>query len=103
MKKVLREAITNNTPFWVLTIVAILMLVVAFILPPTAIIDKSILYAVSELMGFGALWAVVKAIDNGQTASVSHGNTTITIGKDDIEENDFGNYIPDASESDDTL
>lgn len=86
MGKILKQAIVGNTPFWVLTIVAILLLIVAFVLPPTAIIDKSILTAVGELMGFGALWAVVKAIDKGVPAKLSHNNTTLTIGDEDEEE-----------------
>ena len=86
MGKIFKQAIVGNTPFWVLTIVAILLLIVAFVLPPTAIIDKSILTAVGELMGFGALWAVVKAIDKGVPAKISHNNTTLTIGDEDEEE-----------------
>lgn len=86
MGQIIKQAVSNNTPFWILTIFAILLLAVAFILPPTAIIDKSILTAVSELMGFGALWAVVKAIDNGTPAKIKHNNTEITVGDDDNEE-----------------
>jgi len=88
MSQVLKKAIVGNTPFWVLTIVAILLLIVAFILPPTAIIDKSVLAAVGELMGFGALWAVVKAIDEGTSATLKHNNTSLTVGKEEEEEND---------------
>jgi len=92
MGQVLKKAIVGNRPFWVLTIVAILMLVVAFILPPAAVIDKSILTAVGELMGFGALWAVVKAIDKGVPAKLSHRDTTLTIGDDDDDnDNNFSN------------
>ena len=92
MGKILKEAIAGNTPFWVLTIFAILLLGVAFALPPTAIIDKSILTAVSELMGFGALWVVVKAIDKGTPAKLKHRDTTLTIGEDDDDnDTDFSN------------
>ena len=87
MGKILLGAMEHNTPFWLLTIVAILLLVVAFILPPTAIIDKSILYAVSELMGFGALWAVVKAIDKNVPATLKHRDTSLTIGDADDSDN----------------
>ena len=86
MAEILKKAIVGNAPFWVLTIFAILLLAVAFILPPTAIIDKSILTAVSELMGFGALWAVVKAIDNGTTAKLKHNNTELTVGDSEEDE-----------------
>ena len=95
MGQVLRKAIVSNHPFWVLTIVAILLLVVAFALPPTAVIDKSILYAVGELMGFGALWAVVKAIDKGVPAKLSHRDTTLTIGEDDNDTDDNYSDTPE--------
>lgn len=88
MGKVLREAIVDNTPFWALTIFAIVLLAVAFILPPTAIIDKSVLTAVGELMGFGALWAVVKAIEKGTPATLKHGSTSLTLGDDNDGEKD---------------
>ena len=86
MGKVLREAIVGNTPFWVLTIFAIILLAVAFALPPTAIIDKSVLTAVGELMGFGALWAVVKAIDKGTPATLKHGKTSLTVNEEEKQE-----------------
>lgn len=79
MGEIMKNAVFHNTPFWVLTITAIVLLVVAFILPPTAVIDKSVLMAVGELMGFGALWTVVKAIDKGTTARVKHNNTEISV------------------------
>ena len=88
MGKVLREAIVGNTPFWVLTIFAIILLAVAFALPPTAIIDKSVLTAVSELMGFGALWVIVKAIDKGTQATLKHGKTSLTVNEEEKEEED---------------
>ena len=86
MGRILKDAIAGNAPFWVLTIFAILLIAVAFILPPTAIVDKSILTAVGELMGFGALWAVVKAIDKGTSAKLQHGNTSLTVGGEEKEE-----------------
>lgn len=85
MGEILKKATIGNTPFWVLTVTAIFLLVTAFFLPPTAIIEESILIAVSELMGFGALWAVVKAIDKGTSAKLSHRDTTLTIGDDDTD------------------
>ena len=86
MGQVLKKAIVGNTPFWVLTIFAIILLAVAFALPPTAIIDKSVLTAVGELMGFGALWAVVKAIDMGTSATLKHGKTSLTVNEEEQKE-----------------
>ena len=83
MRKIIKEAVIGNVPFWILTLFTIILLTFAFFLPPTAIIDKSVLAAVGELMGFGALWTVVKAIDKGASAKLQHNNTSLTIGDED--------------------
>lgn len=86
MSKKVREAYENyvehNTWFKVLSICAIALIVASFIVPPLGIIDSSVLAAVGEIFGFAALWTLIKAIDKGKVASVSHGSTTISIGKD---------------------
>lgn len=63
----------------ILTITSIVLIVGAFFVPPMAIIDSSILAAVGELAGFGAIWEVSKAIDKGVDASVKHNDTEITV------------------------
>lgn len=68
----------------ILTIVSILLISGAFFVPPMAIIDSSVLAAVGELAGFGAIWQVSKAIDKGVDASVKHNDTEITVTNSDI-------------------
>ena len=68
----------------ILTIVSILLISGAFFVPPMAIIDSSVLAAVGELAGFGAIWQVSKAIDKGVDASVKHNDTEITVTNPDI-------------------
>lgn len=51
-----------------------------------AIIDKSILYAVGEIFGFAALWAVLRAIDKGGVARMRHGKTSLEIANENKEE-----------------
>lgn len=79
MKKFWSDYIANNLFFWVFSIIGILMMVVAFFIPPTAHIDSSILVAVGEINGFIALGAVLKAIDKGSSASIKHNGTELTI------------------------
>lgn len=62
------------------------LIIASFITPPMWIIDGSILAAVGELFGFAALGEVAAAIERGHSASISHGNTTIEIKKEDEEE-----------------
>ena len=65
---------------------SIALLVAAFICPPTAVIDKSILAAVGELAGFAAIGTVIKALDMGAKASVKRGDTELIVNADKEEE-----------------
>ena len=80
----------NNTFFWVFSIIGVILIIVAFILPPLSVIDNSVLIAVGEINGFAALGAVIKSIDKGRSASIRHNNTelTITSNEDDKEEDE---------------
>lgn len=79
MGEVLKKALHKNTAFWVLTIFSILLVSASFVCPPMGVIDSSVIAVFGELLGLGALWTVVKAIDNGTDAKVSHNGTEITI------------------------
>lgn len=83
MKRFWRNYLENNTYFWVFAVCSILLIAVSFILPPTGVIDPSVALAVGELFGFASLGTVIKAIDNGHTATIQHGQTTITVGDRD--------------------
>ena len=80
----------NNTFFWVFSIIGLLLIIIAFFLPPAAQIHQSVLIAVGEINGFAALGAVIKAIDKGSSATFHHNNTEVTItgNEDDKEEDD---------------
>lgn len=78
----IKKVATSNIWFKILTITAIALIVASWFVPPMAVIDGSVLAAVGELAGFGALWVVVKALDKGTPASMTHGGTTITVNKE---------------------
>lgn len=59
---------------------AVGLIVASFIVPPTGIIEPSVLAAVGEIFAFAALGTVIKAIDKGVDAKVQHNNTSLTIG-----------------------
>ena len=90
MKKFYKNYLENNTFFWVFSIIGLLLIIVAFFIPPTAYIEQSVLIAVGEINGFIALGAVIKSIDKGRSASIRHNNTELTINsnEDDKEEDD---------------
>lgn len=75
-----RGVVLKNTWFWVLSLAAIVLLTASFIVPPTGVIDPSVLAASGEIFGFAALGTVIKAIDKGVDAKVTRGDTTLTLG-----------------------
>ena len=90
MKEFYRNYLANNGFFWLFSIIGILLIIIAFFLPPAAQIHQSVLIAVGEINGFAALGAVIKAIDKGSSATFHHNNTEVTItgNEDDKEKED---------------
>ena len=90
MRKFYKNYLENNTFFWVFSIIGLLLIIIAFFVPPAAQIHQSVLIAVGEINGFAALGAVIKAIDNGGSATFHHNNTEVTINsnEDDKEEDE---------------
>lgn len=88
MRKFYKNYLENNTFFWVFSIIGLLLIIVAFFLPPAAQIHQSVLYAVAEINGFAALGAVIKAIDKGSSATFHHNGTDLTINSNEDEEED---------------
>ena len=80
----------NNGFFWLFSIIGLLLIIIAFFLPPAAQIHQSVLIAVGEINGFAALGAVIKAIDKGSSATFHHNGTEVTINsnEDDKEEDE---------------
>ena len=90
MREFYRNYLSNNGFFWLFSTIGLLLIIIAFFIPPAAQIHQSVLIAVGEINGFAALGAVIKAIDNGGSATFHHNNTelTITSDEDDKEEED---------------
>lgn len=88
MREFYRNYLQNNTFFWIFSIIGVILIVAAFILPPISVIDNSVLIAVGEINGFIALGAVIKAIDKGVDATFQKGDTSVTITNNDNEEDE---------------
>lgn len=86
MRKFYKNYLENNTFFWVFSIIGLLLIIIAFFIPPAAEIHQSVLIAVGEINGFVAMGAVIKAIDKGSSASIKHNNTELTINSNDEDE-----------------
>lgn len=86
MKEFYKNYLQSNVFFWFFSIIGVILIITAFILPPLSVIDNSVLIAVGELNGFAALGAVIKAIDRGSSASIKHNNTELTINSNEEKE-----------------
>ena len=82
MREFYKNYLKDNTFFWIFSSIGVILIIVAFILPPLSVIDNTVLIAVGEIDGMIALGAVIKAIDKGESAPFTHHNTSLTIGKE---------------------
>lgn len=63
----------------ILSFLAVALIIASFFVPPTGVVDGSVLAAVGEIFAFAALFAAWEAIDKGIDAKITHGNTTVTL------------------------
>lgn len=80
LNSILQGAIRHNYAFWICLIVSLFLIIGGAIVPPPFIIDKSIFIAVGELFAFGALGALIAAVDKGVDARIKHGDTSLEVG-----------------------
>ena len=85
MKEFYKNYLENNGFFWLFSSIGLLLIIIAFFIPPAAYIDSSVLIAVGEINGFAALGAVIKAIDRGSSATFHHNGTDVTINSNEDE------------------
>ena len=90
----LRDVIFNNVWFHILSIISVGLLIASFILPPTGVIDPSVIGGVGEVMGIFAIWVVIKAIDRGVDTKVTHNGTSIEIQNLDGDTKESTNVTP---------
>ena len=88
MKEFYKNYLKDNTFFWIFSGIGLLLIIVAFFIPPAAYIEQSVLIAVGEINGFIALGAVIKAIDKGVDATFQKGDTSVTITNNEDEEDE---------------
>lgn len=72
--------------FWITIVVALGLLITGFFLPPKAEIDGSVLEAAGIIFLWPALAFGNKVLEEGHTATISHGNTQIEIKKEENED-----------------
>lgn len=65
--------------FYVCLAAAIIIGTVSFVLPPTGVIDPSVLKFIALLLGFSALGVAGQNLANGKDVIFSHGDTEVKI------------------------
>lgn len=90
MRQFWSNCLKDNVFFWTFALAGLILIVASFLLPPMGVVDNSVLAAVGELDGVIALGAVIKAIDKGSSASITHNNTSLTINNDKKVEEEVG-------------
>lgn len=73
---------TRNHSVWLFiatTTAAIALIVAGFLVPPTGVIDPSVLTAVGELFAFATLAQVPAMLESGHKVKVQKGDTTIEL------------------------
>lgn len=78
----IKMCIVGNFWFHIFAIFSLVLITASFLCPPLAVVDGSILAAVGEIFAFAALWTLIKAMDEGHTATITHNDTTLTIDKE---------------------
>ena len=86
MREFYKNYLSTNLFFWLFSGIGLLLIIIAFFIPPAAQIHQSVLYAVAEINAFAALGAVIKAIDKGSSATFHHNNTELTINSNEEDE-----------------
>lgn len=81
----IKMCIVGNFWFHIFAIFSMVLITASFLCPPLGIIHASCLTAVGEVFGFAALWTLIKAMDDGHTATLTHNDTTLTIDKESEE------------------
>ena len=80
MAEVIKKATVGNPVFWVSFALCAGLIIAGFIVPPTGVVDGSVLTAVGELFAFPTLWTVWHAIDKGIDAKMKIGKAEVTVG-----------------------
>lgn len=73
----------HTMAFGVCLAVSIGLIVGGFFVPPTGVIDGSVLTGVGELFGFAALAQIHSLVARGKGVKIQHGSTSVSVGDDD--------------------
>lgn len=76
-----KKQLRNRIEFWLCLATTIGLFIGGFFVPPTGVIDGSLLTAAGILFGFATLAQVPVIIGSAKTAKITHGDTTIEVSR----------------------
>ena len=79
MKERIKEFLAEHLLFDVFGLTSIGLLITSFFMPPQGVIDPSVIAATGELFAWGALVVLFRAIRSGKKATVTKGDTSLTV------------------------
>lgn len=74
---------SHKIAFWVCLAISTTLLVSSFIIPPTGVIDPSVLRAVGEIFGFAVLYVVIEALQRGTDVTLQKGDVNLHLNNPD--------------------
>lgn len=85
-KEECKQCWKNDIWLQILTLTSIILIISSFIVPPTGVIDSSVLAATGELAGFAAIWEFNKAMNKNIDARVKIREMEIELNKNKKDE-----------------
>ena len=70
---------STSIALWICTACSLGLFIASFIVPPTGVIDPSVIRTGAEILGFATLFMLREAIMEGLGVKMTHGNTSIEI------------------------
>ena len=76
---------SHKIAFWICLGISTALLVSSFIIPPTGVIDPSVLRGVGEIFAFAVLYVVIEALQRGTDVTLHKGDVDISLNNPDKE------------------
>ena len=77
---------SHKIAFWICLAISTALLVSSFIIPPTGVIDPSVLRGVGEIFAFAVLYVVIEALQRGTDVTLHKGDVDISLNNPDKDE-----------------
>ena len=77
---------SHKIAFWICLGLSTALLVASFIIPPTGVIDPSVLRGVGEIFAFAVLYTVIEALNRGTDVTLHKGDIDISLNNPDKDE-----------------